>query len=167
MAVIRRALLLSALWVVLVEGDPAHLGYGVIAVPVVVGASLAWVPPARGRVGSRSDRPLRRLWAAVVLGGWLVGQSVRGGVDVARRSLARPVQVDPLEIVVPVRLTGGPKALALAVLGLLPGTIVAEVREHEAVVHTLSRDLDSERTWLELQRRVEAVFSRRRPGCRS
>lgn len=155
-----RVLLLSMLWAVLVEGDSAYLGYGVVAVPLVAAASLAWAPPAARRTGRFAHPPLRRLWSWAALLGWLLVQSFRGGVDVARRSLARPVRVAPLEVVVPVRLTGGPKAAALAVLGLLPGTIVAEVREHEAVVHTLSPDLDSAQTWRELQRRVEDVVSR-------
>ncbi|MFN2318227.1 MAG: Na+/H+ antiporter subunit E [Dermatophilaceae bacterium] len=157
---LRRALVLSVLWVILVEGDSAYLGYGVAAIPVVVAASLAWAPPAARGTRRLAHPPLRRLWSGAALLGWLLVQSVRGGVDVARRSLARPVRVDPLEVVVSVRLTGEPKATALAVLGLLPGTIVAEVREDEAVVHTLSPDLDSAHTWRELQRRVEDVVSR-------
>lgn len=160
LALLRRALFLLMLWAVLVEGDSAYLGYGVVAVPVVVVASLAWAPPAARRAGRFAHPPLRRLRSGVALLGWLLLQSVRGGIDVARRSLASPVRVDPLEVVVPVHLTGGPKAAALAVLGLLPGTIVAEVREDEAVVHTLSPDLDAERTWRELQSRVEDLVSR-------
>jgi multicomponent Na+:H+ antiporter subunit E len=155
-----RLVVFAALWVIIVEADPTYVAYGLIAVPVAAGASLAWLPPDRTAPGPTGRNAARRLLSTVGLLGWLGVQSVRGGVDVARRSLARPVRVDPLEVVVPVRLTGGAKAVALAVLGLMPGTIVAEVREEHAVVHTLSPDLDAEGTWHELQRRVERVVSR-------
>lgn len=158
-ALLRRTLLFLLLWVVLVEGDPRYFGYALLAVPVAVTASLVWLPagpPSQGRSGRRT---VSRVLSAVLLLGWLVGQSVRGGIDVARRSLSRPVKVDPVEVVVPVHLTGGSRAVALAVVGLLPGTIVDEVRDDEAVVHTLSSDFDVAGTWRELERRVGDVIA--------
>lgn len=156
-----RLIVFASLWVVIVEAEPAYFAYGLLAVPVAAGASLAWLPPDRPVPGRTGRSTARRLLSFAGLLGWLGLQSVRGGVDVARRSLARPVRVEPLEVVVPVRLTGGAKAVALAVLGLMPGTIVAEVGETGAVVHTLSPDIDAESTWRELQHRVEEVVSRR------
>ena len=96
--------------------------------------------------------------AAARLLAWLLWQSVRGGVDVAHRALSRPVRADPVDVIVPVRLRGGVRAAALAVFGLLPGTIVSAVRERDAVVHTLSARIDSAATWRELERRVQAVL---------
>jgi multicomponent Na+:H+ antiporter subunit E len=171
--VLWRVSLFALLWVVLVEGDPAYFWYALLTVPVAAAASLAWLPPSRpaatdGQPGpphtTSSDgvegstvRRAHRLRSAAALLAWLLWQSVRGGVDVAARAVASPVRVDPVEVVVPVRLSGGARAVALAVLGLLPGTIVSEVREHEAVVHTLSADLDSAQAWHELETRVLAV----------
>jgi multicomponent Na+:H+ antiporter subunit E len=179
--VLGRVSLFTLLWVVLVEGDPAYFWYAVLTVPVAAAASLAWLPPSRPatdgqpgpsqttssteRAGTRGVRRAHRLRSAATLVAWLLWQSVRGGVDVAARAVARPVRVDPVEVVVPVRLSGGARAVALAVLGLLPGTIVSEVREHEAVVHTLSADLDSAQAWHELETRVLAVVGDRGPGA--
>jgi multicomponent Na+:H+ antiporter subunit E len=157
---LRRVVWFTLLWVVLVEGDPAYFAYALLTVPVAVAASLVWLPHDRTVREPVRTRGLRRLLALLGLLAWLGVESVRGGVDVARRSLSHPVRVDPVEVVVPVRLAGLPRAVSLGVLGLLPGTIVEEVREHEAVVHTLSRELDSEQTWQSLQRRVEEVVGR-------
>lgn len=156
---VRRALLFALLWVVLVEGDPRYFAYAVLTVPVAVLASVFWLPAEAPRERLSVRSAFSRVIPLVALLGWLVGQSVKGGVDVARRSFARPVRIDPIEVVVPVRLTGGARAVALATVGLLPGTIVMEVGEHEALVHTLSADFDVEGTWGELERRVETLLS--------
>lgn len=159
LSVTGRVLLFCLLWIVIVEAHPAYLAYGLLAAPVAAAASLAWLPPRR-----RPNHPtgvassVRRALSMAHLLGWLAMQSLRGGIDVASRSLARPVRVDPVEVVVPVELTGGAKAVTLAVFGLLPGTIVAEVRDDEALVHTLSPEFDVAATWADLQRRVTAVL---------
>ena len=157
--VLRRIVVFTVLWVVLVEGDPAYFWYALLTVPVAVAASLVWLPPAGSRESaSRRRAGLVRVRSAIGLFGWLLRQLVLGGVDVAARALARPVDVDAVEVVVPVRLTGGARAVSLAVLGLMPGTIVSHVGDGEAVVHTLSRDLDPLSAWQELERRVLAVL---------
>lgn len=175
---LRRAALFTLLWVVLVEGDPVYFWYAVLTVPVAVAASVGCLPPAERAsdtaagqrhsglanavpttrsVAAPSLRLTRRARAAGTLLVWLLWQSVRGGVDVAARALTNPVRVDPVEVVVPVRLTGGARAVTLAVLGLTPGAIVSEVREHEAVIHAVSADVDAAQTWRELERRVLSV----------
>jgi multicomponent Na+:H+ antiporter subunit E len=155
-----RVVWFTLLWVVLVEGDPAYFAYALLTVPVAVAASLVWLPHDRTVREPVRTRGVRRLLALLGLLAWLGVESVRGGVDVARRSLSRPVRVDPVEVVVQVHLTGGARAVALAVVGLLPGTIVDEVRDGEAVVHTLSTDFDVAGTWHELERRVSDVIAR-------
>jgi hypothetical protein len=95
------------LWVVLVEGDPAYFAYALLAVPVAVAA--AWCGCPRPDAPGAGPHPrLRRLLALLGLLAWLGVESVRGGVDVARRSLSRPVRVDPVEVVVQVRLAAVP-----------------------------------------------------------
>lgn len=159
LSVTGRVLLFALLWIVIVEAQAAYIAYGLLAAPLAAAASLAWLPP-RPRTDDRTGvaSGVRRALSVAGLLGWLAMQSLRGGIDVASRSLARPVRVDPVEVAVPVELTGGAKAVTLAVLGLLPGTIVAEVRDREALVHTLSPDLDVQATWADLQRRVKAVL---------
>lgn len=176
-AAIRRGLLLSLAWFVLVEADPRYLGYGLALVPVTVALSLRWLPagPEPASAAASATAPStgsawRRLGATLGLLGWVAVQTVRGGIDVARRALARPVRVNPVQLEVPVDLTGGARAFALGVYCLMPGTMIITAWDGGARVHSLSADLDAAGTWEELQRRVAlasgGLSDRRRPWCR-
>lgn len=157
---ILRGVVLALLWVVLVEGDVGYFGYGVVAVPLVVAASL-WLSPPRGGAG----RPLRgRAVGWVRLVGWMLHRMFAGGVDVARRAVSRPVDIDPVEVRVPVALHGAARSFALALFNLTPGTIVMEVGNDAAVIHALSTDLDVVGTWAQLEGRVAAAMGRELEG---
>ncbi|MDO5502442.1 MAG: Na+/H+ antiporter subunit E [Actinomycetia bacterium] len=156
-----RAVLLTLVWMALIEFDPGYLAYGLAAVPLAVWVSLQALPAA-DRSGARrggAQKWLTRVVPAVRLIGWVAWQTVRGGVDVARRALARPVRVDPVEVRIEVDLDGGARAFALGVYGLMPGTIAMAIGERDATVHTLSAELDAVETCTELQRRVAAVIN--------
>ena len=154
LAILRRLALLTLVWVVLVEGSASSLTYGLVLVPVAVALSLRWLPL---RAGHRSTGGRVRLRATAGLLVWIGVQTVRGGVDVARRALASAVRVDPVHLEVPVHLTGGARAFALGVYGLMPGTIVMAVHDGRALVHSLSSEIDAAGNWTELQRRVAAA----------
>ncbi|MBM7113445.1 Na+/H+ antiporter subunit E [Archangium primigenium] len=148
--------LLSLLWAALVEGRPAGLALGLVALPLTLWGSTALEPS-----GAPCVRPLR-------LAGLLcfcAGRLVRGGVDVARRALsARPLST-PGFLETRCRLPAGPaRRLLQGVVGVLPGLLAVEGpgRDDRLTLHLL--DIHPERAALalaqvrELERRVARVF---------
>jgi multicomponent Na+:H+ antiporter subunit E len=121
---------LFLLW--LVFDGPGDWGAGVLAASC--GAALAfWL----GRMPQASWKPLRMPGFA----GFFLIESLRGGLDVAWRSLHPRLPVRPeffeYEIGLP---QGQPSTLLISVISLLPGTLSAELQrqEHVLVVHSLS-----------------------------
>lgn len=164
LAVGLRGLLLGLLWAALSGADPEYLGYGAVSVSCAVALSLALLPP---RGAPRPTRWPRRLWFSVVLGLWFLGQSVVGGVDVARRAVRRQPDIDPTVIPAPVQLPEGQaRQLAMVLMNLLPGSMIQrsiaggdgstdQQGPADAVeLHTLSAALDPARQWSRLQHRV-------------
>ncbi|GAA1164164.1 Na+/H+ antiporter subunit E [Nesterenkonia sandarakina] len=168
-----RALLLGLLWWALSGGGADYVIYGVISVALATALSLVLLPPS----SARSPREWPRRWGAiVVLLGWFLGQSVIGGLDVARRALSRPIDVEPCVVVAPFELEPGQaRQLALALMNLMPGSMVQQVIDAEGEpadhtaegpvstpvavqLHTLSAQLDPASQWARLQRRVGAAF---------
>ena len=84
-------------------------------------------------------------------------QSVRGGVDVARRAFSPGMQLEPLLVEHPLSLPPGAARLFLVnVVSLLPGTLGADVRNDCLVVHALDRSLAEE--LVNLERKVAGMF---------
>ncbi len=84
-------------------------------------------------------------------------QSVRGGVDVARRAFSPGMRLEPLLVEHPLSLPQGAARLFLVnVVSLLPGTLGADVRKDCLVVHALDRSMAEELESLE--RKVARMF---------
>ncbi|EXF24787.1 cation transporter [Nesterenkonia sp. AN1] len=168
-----RATVLGLLWWALSGAGADYLIYGLVSVVLATAMSLALLPPS-AQISPR--RWPRQVGSWVVLLGWFLGQSVRGGLDVARRVLTSPVDIDPEVVVAPFELEPGhARQLALAMMNLMPGSMVQQVvsaegepadntaagpvRPPAAVqLHTLSVQLDPAEQWARLQRRVGAAF---------
>ena len=149
----RRALVLAVLWWVLTEGRADYLLYGLLAVPLAVAASLWLTPPATGRPARAGV--VQRLSGLVRLLGWYAGQTVRGALDVTRRLLRRSVDVAPVVVEVTVRLPAGPvRQAAVAMYGLMPGSLVSGTDGETFALHSLSPELESVRQWRELEDRL-------------
>lgn len=173
MAGVLRAVVLGLLWGALSGADPDYLVYGAVSVTLATALSLLLLPPSAR--SSPRGWP-RQLGSVAVLLGWFLGQSVLGGLDVARRVLARPVDIDPSVVTAPFALEPGhARQLALVMMNLMPGSMVQQVvsaegepadnttrgpvRPPSAVqLHTLSPQLDPADQWARLQRRVGAAF---------
>ncbi|GAA1453154.1 Na+/H+ antiporter subunit E [Nesterenkonia lacusekhoensis] len=167
LAVILRGLLLGLLWAAFSGADPQYVLYGAVSVSCSVALSLALLPP---QGSPRPSRWPRRLWFSLVLSLWFLGQSVVGGVDVARRALRRRPDIDPTVIPAPVHLPEGhARQLAMVLMNLLPGSMIQrsipgedphgeptrEAHRGDTVeLHTLSAALDPARQWSRLQHRV-------------
>jgi multicomponent Na+:H+ antiporter subunit E len=105
-----------ALWIVLIQSvKPADLVVGALTVMVATGLSLRLLPPAAGRI---------RLPALAACLPRFVWQSVRAGIDVARRAFAPRLPLAPGFLTHP---TGLPRGLArdtfAAITSLVPGTV--------------------------------------------
>lgn len=120
----------AAVWWVLTEGEPA---WGV-GVPVVLIASVAaWGLRFPGRVRLSLAGAFRFV-------PYFVWQSLRGGVDVARRALDPRLPLDPALLVYRLRLPPGPARVFLAdIVSLLPGTLSAELAGDRLRLHVLDR----------------------------
>lgn len=167
LAVVLRGLLLGLLWTAFSGADPEYLVYGAASVSCAVALSLALLPP---RGSPRPARWPRRLWFSVLLSLWFLGQSVVGGVDVARRAVRRQPDIDPTVIPAPVHLPEGhARQLAMVLMNLLPGSMIQRsipgedphgepnreaYRGDTVELHTLSPALDPARQWSRLQHRV-------------
>lgn len=148
-AILARTLVLCLVWLVLVEGGVDYLAYGLIAVPLAVAVSCHLSPP-----GPRTRPAPGRVAGTLSLLGWALGRMVAGGLDVARRAVSRPVDIDPVVVEVPTHLRGPGLSFAVGLFNLMPGTVVQDLDGDVARVHCLSADLDPQGAWAELERRV-------------
>lgn len=182
-AVAARVVAFAVMWWALSEGDASKALYGIPAVALAVGVSVALRPPRAGGDRGRGPRgrgphrqgalrhgplrrgSLRRARAMCALAGWFAGQAVVGGADVALRALRRPVAIDPVVVTAPIALPpGGARQIALVMLNLMPGTLVQAHEGDEARVHALSPELPVLEQWSELQSRVAAAAGVRLPA---
>lgn len=151
--VLLRAGGLALVWWVLTEGRAGYLAYGLASVSVALAVSLVLSPPRRhpaDRTGRR--RPGRRAVGLASLAGWYAVQVVRGGVDVARRLLRRRPDVDPVVVRVRTRLPEGvARQFAVAMFGLMPGSLVCGTDGDEVSLHALAAELEPERQWRVLE----------------
>jgi multicomponent Na+:H+ antiporter subunit E len=147
---VARTALLASLWWVIAQGeDSAWL----IGLPVVVVAAAA--SSQLGRTGLRRVSPIGL--AAFV--GLFVRESVRGGLDVARRTLAPRLRIRPGFRNFDVRLAD-PSARILLVncISLLPGTMATRLQGGRVEVHLLDADQDPEPDLRRLERAITRLF---------
>lgn len=154
-----RVVVFSIIWVALSGASGDMLVYGIVAVIAATALSLGLMRPGQ----PQPKRWPARVWGTIVLAAWFLQQSIRGGIDVARRALTRRVDIAPEVVDVDVELPEGPaREVCYLLMNLLPGSMVQRVRTTElgtiAEVHTLSMDLNPEDQWQRLQDRVQQAF---------
>lgn len=151
---VARLAVAAGLWWVLAEGEMSTWPYAVVIVPAVTATSLALLPP-RPVAGS----PVRRASAVVRLSGCFLWQSLRGGTDVALRSLRRPVDVDPVDLTVELRLRSRRARVLLAdISSLTPGSLTVDLDGADLHLHVLHHELQVEPLIRDLEELVAAVF---------
>jgi multicomponent Na+:H+ antiporter subunit E len=146
-----RALLLAALWLVLVEGHPGHLS---VAVATIVGAAAVATYLDLG-AGWRL-RPL----AVLRFVPFFLRVSIAGGVDVARRAFHPGLPLDPGMLRYRLRLAADTPAATffVGVVSLLPGTLCAEIDGAEAIIHVVDLEQDNRARLGTLEDRIAALF---------
>ncbi|ATB28771.1 Na+/H+ antiporter subunit E [Melittangium boletus] len=148
--------LLFLLWTALVEGRPAGLALGVLALPLTLWGSVVFES-----ADSLRAHPLRLvglLW-------FCAGRLVLGGVDVARRALGSRLTLTPGLVETRCRLPRGPaRRLLNGVVGVMPGLHAVELPGggDGLTLHLLDTRPEAAAAALErlrdLERRVALVF---------
>ncbi|MDX1656947.1 MAG: Na+/H+ antiporter subunit E [Candidatus Competibacteraceae bacterium] len=138
--------LLTALWWALTGNRGWGFGVGALLVSLLA----AW--PA----GS----PPRRFWRLVQLPGFVgffLWESVRGGLDVARRALTPSLPLEPCWLDYSLRLPPDRgQLLFISVVSLLPGTLSAELAGGVVTIHSLAGDAREDLIMLE--NRIAALY---------
>jgi multicomponent Na+:H+ antiporter subunit E len=148
-AALLRGLAFFGLWLVLIQSvKVADLAFGACAAVTATWVSLRLSPPAAGCV---------RFTSLLLLLPHFLWQSVRAGVDVARRAFAWRVDVHPgLVTYTPGFPPGQARNTFATITSLLPGTVPCDETVGELVYHCL----DTRQLVVEQLREEERRFAR-------
>jgi multicomponent Na+:H+ antiporter subunit E len=149
--VLSRSITFGFLWWVLGGNDPLWWWVGLPAVGLAVMVSLAFSPA-----------PCRLRWSpgglALFVPFFFI-QSLRGGLDVARRALHPRLPLNPSLVRYPLRLEETPAQVFMAnVVSLLPGTLSADLEGSVLIVHALDTGLPVAEQLHALESRVAHLF---------
>ena len=139
-------LVLASLWWLLTDGSP---GSWLIGLPAV--ATALWLfGPAKLRL---SPVGLLRFLP------FFIGNSIRGGLDVALRTLAPEPRVNPELAYYRVSLQSPQARLLFAnCVNLLPGTLAADLERDRLRLHLLDRAMNPRQELRPLEQAVARVF---------
>lgn len=131
----------------------AKLAAWVVGIPTVLLAVAlsAWFP---------KQRPWHvRPAAFLAFLPYFVDQSIRAGLDVAKRAVARDRRLHPALVSYRLRLPAGPaQVFFMNSITVMPGTLSARVQDHILQVHLLDRRQDWTADLARLESRVAAIF---------
>lgn len=147
---IRRLAGFALLWVVLTGGTPGSWLAGGLAVVTAALMSMALRPP----------RPWRgRFLGLLRFLPFFCRQSLLGGIDVAQRALAPGIRLNPVLLEYPLALPPGTaRIFLLNTVSLLPGTLSADLRGDQLIVHGLDGERPLARDLRRLEARVADLF---------
>lgn len=151
-AILIRGAVLGTAWWAVARADPESIWLGIAAVAIATAASIRLLPPADMRL---------RPFGAIRLAGFFVRESLVGGIDVARRAFSRRPAERTRECFTrfETELPEGPaRAFFTGMIGLLPGSVAADLRDGELLVHMLDRELADENRLRALERHVASAF---------
>jgi multicomponent Na+:H+ antiporter subunit E len=145
-----RMAILASLWLLIVQG---RADAWLIGLPAVALASWASI-----RLGS-NELPGLSLGGLVIFITLFLRESVRGGIDVARRTLGPGLRIEPgfhryrLHISHPAA-----RVLLINCIGLLPGTLAADLDGDHAELHLLDTGANPDPQLLQLEQAVARLF---------
>jgi len=146
-----RAAILAGLWWLLVQG---RTDAWLVGLPAVTAAALASIRLA--------GHPLRRFSPSglLVFIALFLRESIRGGIDVAHRTLAPRLRVEPGFRNYRVHIEDpAARVLLINCIGLLPGTLAAELNGDLAELHLLDTRDNPEPQLLQLEQAVARLFN--------
>jgi multicomponent Na+:H+ antiporter subunit E len=150
MGIVTTTVILAGLWWLIVQGRADAWLVGLPAVALASWASM--------HLGSK-PLPRLSLTGLVVFAALFLRESVRGGIDVARRTLGPELRIKPgfhsyrLHISHPAA-----RVLLINCIGLLPGTLAAEVDGDRAELHLLDSSDNPDPQLLRLEQAVARLF---------
>ncbi len=157
-AALARGAAFGALWMVLIQSTKLpDVAFGAFATVAATWVSLRLLPPASGCL---------RFGALVALLPHFLRESVRAGIDVARRAFAPSLPLSPGFVVCPL---GFPPGLArntfATITSLLPGSVPADEEDGGLVYHCLDTTQPVvEQLWQEERLLARALVAGRRHG---
>lgn len=126
---------------------------------VVFGVAAAALGTAAGLLAAPGEPHPMRLRRLPGFALFFLRESIRGGVDVARRALHPRLPVAPAFVEHPLRLPAGqPRTLLIGLIGLLPGSMSVEVDEARQVLHLHLLAADGPDPVAPLERQLERLF---------
>lgn len=141
---------LAALWWLLTKGQP---GAWLVGVPAVIAAGWAAFSLGAGGRGTISLPGLLRLLSLFM---W---ESLRGGIDVARRTLTPRMRIRPGFTQYRTGLDNfGARVFFTNCICLLPGTLAADLRDDRIEIHMLDSTSDPRAELERLERAVARVY---------
>lgn len=143
--------ILAGLWWLIVQG---RADAWLVGLPAVALASLASI-----RMGSQ---PLSRLSLIGLFAflGLFLRESVRGGIDVARRTLGPALLIEPDFHKYHLRISHpAARVLLINCIGLLPGTLAADIDGDHAELHLLDTGVNPDPQLQQLEQAVARLFS--------
>jgi len=152
-AALSAAATFAAAWFVLLGDDPASW---IIGVPCIL--ACAWL----NGFMARAQGPRLSISGWLRLIPYFVRQSIGGGWDVARRSLAPSLPVRPGFLMFDLQLPpGAARSFFVQLIGLLPGTLSVALQGDRLVVHSLTLDTAPEASLRAAEQRVAQAFALR------
>ena len=152
--VVARFALFLAIWLIFTGAEPAGLAFGVIAAGL---ATLVATSLSRS-LGERHWPWRPAGWLR--FGPWFLRRSFIGSLDVMRRAVLPSLPLCPDWVLYPLRLRDpAARHFMAATVGLLPGTLVAEIEGDDLRVHALDTGLDIQGDLAELEERVARLFA--------
>lgn len=145
-----RAAGLSIAWLVLAGMHPSSWLIGVPAVALAAYASVTLAPVRQNRVVWRA---LPRFLT------YFLFESLRGGIDVAARTLTPTMRVHPGQIRYTSQLPhGAPTVLFAGCVSLLPGTLSVKITDNTLDLHVLDSRIDATQDLRALETRIAALL---------
>ncbi|MGB5179849.1 MAG: Na+/H+ antiporter subunit E [Gammaproteobacteria bacterium] len=150
-SIVTRAAILAGLWWLIVQGQPDAW---LVGVPAVAIATLV-----SSRLGSRHALPRLSLTGLLAFVALFLRESIRGGLDVAFRTLGPRLRIEPGFHSYRMH-TSHPAARVLLIncIGLLPGTLAADLDGDHAELHLLDNSVDPEPQLLRLEQAIVRLF---------
>jgi multicomponent Na+:H+ antiporter subunit E len=145
-----RAAMFGLLWWILTGGQPNSWLLGLPALMIASLASLVLRAPAGWRW---------RWSGALRFAGFFLAESLRGGLDVARRALASRMALRPAVLSYRLRLdAGAARVFFVNAASLLPGTLSADLEDDQVLLHVLDASADIQSELSALENRVAGMF---------
>lgn len=151
-ALVWRLAFATLLWWILTEGNASSWMIGLPSVCLAVILSFQLSPAGVYQI---------RL---VALPGFLVYffyTSLTAGMDIARRTLSRPLRIGSNWVKYETTLSGLPRWLFMSSLSLMPGTLSVNLENQRLLIHSLDNQDTTLASLHQLERNINALFVKR------